>query len=374
MRSIVLRVLIWVSLIAGLFPTPAHAQSADNPLPSGFFLVTSAPGVVLYQKNYQGGSPDYVQVINLSQGARLALLHGELRENRPGKGSYGGDDPRIMSRNLPAFWEQLTATDQNAFCVTNGQFFYMKESPTRLPFPLKASGNVVSDGYALNEFPDKKLILELWPDRANITSLTQESLYSSSAPDIVAGLTETASKRIDHYVGRTFIGVDDRDSDGSAETVLIFNSQLSRQKDAAQVLGDFGADKVMMLDGGGSTQLLCQGKSYISSDRYIPQAIGVIAASDDPPASTQHTFPDPAAGEDFSDSGTTETNNTAAPVESIEPKAPELDPPVQESVQSGPAQGVPIQFSDVLVVPLVMSPVFAILLFFVGRLRIRELS
>jgi len=373
MRSIVLRMMIWVSLIAVLFPTPAHAQSADNPLPSGFFLVTSAPGVVLYQKNYQGGSPDYVQVINLSQGARLALLHGEIRENRPGKGSYGGDDPHIMSRNLPAFWEQLTATDQNAFCVTNGQFFYMKESPTRLPFPLKASGNIVSDGYALNEFPDKKLILELWPDRANITSLTQESLYSSSAPDIVAGLTETASKRIDHYVGRTFIGVDDRDSDGSAETVLIFNSQLSRQKDAAQVLGNFGADKVMMLDGGGSTQLLCQGKSYISSDRYIPQAIGVIAASDDPPASPKHTFPDPAAGEDFSASGTTETNNTAAPVESIEPKAPELEQPVQGSVQSGQTQSIPIQFSDVLVVPLVMSPVFAILLFFVGRLRIREM-
>ena len=210
---------------------------------------------------------------------------------------------------------------------------------------MKASGNIVSDGYALNEFPDKKLILELWPDRASITSLTQENLYSSSAPDIVAGLTETASKRIDHYVGRTFIGVDDRDSDGSAETVLIFNSQLSRQKDAAQVLGDFGADKVMMLDGGGSTQLLCQGKSYISSDRYIPQAIGVIAASGDPPASPRHTFPDPAAGEDFSASGTTETNISASPAESIEPKAPEIEQSVQGSAQSGQTQSstYPIQ-------------------------------
>jgi len=373
MRSIVLRVLIWVFLIAGLYPTTAHAQSADNPLPSGFFLIASAPGVDLYQKNYRGGSPDYVQVIDLSQGARLALLHGEIREHRPGKGSYGGDDPRIMSRTLPAYWDELTATDQNAFCVTNGQFFYMKESPTRLPFPLKVTGNIISDGYALNEFPDNKLILELWPDRANITSLTQESLYSSSAPDVVAGLTETASKRIDHYVGRTFVGVDDRDSDGSAEIVFIFNSQLSRQKDAAQVLGDFGADQVMMLDGGGSTQLFCQGKSHISSERYIPQAIGVIAASGDPPASPQHTRPDPAAGEDFSASGATETNNAAAPAESIEPQAPAIEQPVQRSVQTRQAQSAPIQFSDVLVVPLVMSPVFAILLFFVGRLRIREM-
>jgi hypothetical protein len=33
----------------------------------------------------------------------------------------------------------------------------------------------------------------------------------------------------------------------------------------------------MMLDGGGSTQLMCSGEVLIESDRLIPQAIAVIA-------------------------------------------------------------------------------------------------
>ena len=33
----------------------------------------------------------------------------------------------------------------------------------------------------------------------------------------------------------------------------------------------------MMLDGGGSTQLVCQGEAIIDTTRLIPQAIGVLA-------------------------------------------------------------------------------------------------
>jgi hypothetical protein len=360
---------IWVCLIASAAATPAFAQSGQDPVPTGFYLIASAPGVSLYQKDYRGGSPDYVQVINLERGARLVLLHGDVTEQRPGKGSYGGNDARLKSRTLPAYWDEISAADENAFCVTNGQFFYMKESPTRLPLPLKVSGEIISDGYALNEFPDQKLILELWEDRANITSLSQESLYSSTAPDIVAGLTETAPKKITHYVARTFIGVDDRDSNGSVETVLIFNSQLSRQKDSARVLTEFGADRVMMLDGGGSTQLICQGKSYISSERFIPQAIGIIAADARMPEPIQPNLPDPAAGEDFSLVGAAESTQPVYPTLENEPAEPVYNTGNAGSAQTSQTSAAPIQFSDVLFVPLVMSPVFAVLLFFVARLR-----
>jgi hypothetical protein len=360
---------IWVCLIACAAAAPANAQSGQDAVPTGFYLIASAPGVALYQKDYRGGSPDYVQVINLKRGARLVLLHGEVTEPRPGKGAYGGNDARLKSRTLPAYWDEISAADRNAFCVTNGQFFFMKESPTRLPLPLKVSGEIISDGYALSEFPDQKLILELWEGRANITSLSQESLYSSTAPDVVAGLTETAPKRITHYVARTFIGVDDRDSNGSTETVLIFNSQLSRQKDAARVLTEFGADRVMMLDGGGSTQLICQGKSYISSERFIPQAIGVIAANAGEPESIQPNLPDPAEGENFPLAGTPESTQPLAPTPENEPAEPTYNTGNAASAQTRHAAPAHIQFSDVLFVPLVMSPVFAVLLFFVARLR-----
>ncbi|NEP07416.1 MAG: phosphodiester glycosidase family protein [Okeania sp. SIO4D6] len=38
----------------------------------------------------------------------------------------------------------------------------------------------------------------------------------------------------------------------------------------------FGTTQVIMLDGGGSTQLICQGNNYITSPRTIPQMIVIL--------------------------------------------------------------------------------------------------
>jgi hypothetical protein len=151
----------------------------------------------------------------------------------------------------------------------------MPESPTRLPFTLKVDGEIVSDGYGKEQFQGKKLMLELWDDHADIRVLSREALYDSSAPNIVAGLAEDAPKNIKKYVGRTFVAVVDEDGDGLYETVLIFSTRTARQLDAASVLRSFGAHKIMMLDGGGSTQLICRDQPIIASERLIPQAIGV---------------------------------------------------------------------------------------------------
>ncbi len=360
-----LTLMLFLSL-AALFQGGASAQAPAPAVPEGFYPIAEAPGISMYQKDYSGGSPDYVQVIDLSQGARIVLMHGDVREDRPGQGSYGGPDARLQSRSLAKYWEQLTGSSPDAFCVTNGQFFYMPESPTRLPFPLKVDGQIVTDGYGLKEFPDQKLILQLWDDHARITELTVESLYLSDAPDIVAGLTETASKRIDRYVARTFVGVDDRDLDGFAETVLVFNSSLSRQSDAAGVLESFGADRVMMLDGGGSTQLRCGDKSYIYSERLIPQAIGIIAAS----TPYLPLTPDPAAGENFP--ATPAADQPDASTSPVFPEEGGGDSPLQNLSPADPASPQPIQFSDVLIVPLMMSPVLAIVMFVVNKIRFQQ--
>lgn len=273
-----------VILLAGLlglfFTTPTRASQDSSWIPPGFRLLRSENGVELYQKDYSGGNPDYVQVVNLRRGAKIVLLHGNISSQGVGKGMFGGDDPRILSRSLQSYWQELSTTYDGAFCVSNGQFFYMLESPTRLPFSLKVNGKVISDGYDKRNFVEQKLMLELWDTYARIQPLTRQALYASSAPNIVAGLDEEARKRIDHYVARTFIGLVDRDGDQRHEIVLIFNTLTARQKDAAQVLREFGADQVMMLDGGGSTQLLCQGKDIITSERLIPQALGVVAGNE----------------------------------------------------------------------------------------------
>jgi hypothetical protein len=95
----------------------------------------------------------------------------------------------------------------------------------------------------------------------------------------VAGLAEDAEKASKKAVGRTFVGIDDRDGDQLFETFLLFNTRVSKPSAAAEVLRAFGAEKVMMLDGGGSTQLFCAEQALIDTERLIPQAIGLAAGN-----------------------------------------------------------------------------------------------
>lgn len=269
--------LAWTNRLA-FAQTPVVTPTPDGHVPEGFQLLDSAPGIQLYKKDYPNGSPDYVQVIDLDAGAQLKLLFGQITEPRPNRGSYGGPDPRMTSPALQTYWQQVLETDAEAFCVTNGGFFYMPEYPTRLAFPLKVDGKMITEGWGIKTYLEQKLILELWPDRADIRPLSADSLYHSEAPNILGGLTEDANKRAKYAVGRTFVGIADYDRNNRYETVLILTTRTALQSSAAAVLRDFGAEKVMMLDGGGSTQLLCKSGWHIRSDRPIPQAIAAIAA------------------------------------------------------------------------------------------------
>ncbi len=310
------RVLQWLVislLLVAATPFPGLPVRPPFTPPAGFQMVLSAPAVQLYKKDYSNGTPDYVQVLNLSQGAAVHVLHGPIQKPGSGEGVYGGDNPRFARRSLEQYWQELSGSHSNAFCVTNGQFFYMSEDPPPLPFPLKANGEVLSDGYGIKEFPDQKLLLEIWDDHVNIRKLTREALYTSTAPDIIGGLTEEANKRAKRAVARTFVGVDDRDRNGSAEVLLVFNTSTALQKDAAEVLRDFGADQVMMLDGGGSTQLICQGQDIILSDRPVPQALGVVAGKAPTPVATSTALP-PAPSRTPTRKATPVPQPTASPV------------------------------------------------------------
>ncbi len=274
---------LWIALTLLIWGyDPASASTPEPQVPPGFYLVSEDHGVRLYRKDYSGGKPDYVQVVDLGQGASLRLVHGDMGEPRVGKGMFGGDDYRFQYQSLQQFWRQAVAADEKTFCVLNGQFFYMPETPTRLAMPLKVAGQTLTTGFGYPQYDGEELMLELWPDEARISDLTQRSFYISSAPDIIAGLTEVANKRAKYAVGRTFVGVSDRDSDGVSATVLVLNTLSATQAHAAQVLRDWGAESVMMLDGGGSTQLYCRDGWKVQSERLIPQAIAVVAGSGPP--------------------------------------------------------------------------------------------
>ncbi len=353
----ILTTSLFTSILYLMFLSHPAAAFAQQPeLPAGFYEIDSTVGIQLYRKDYPGGNPDYVQVIDLSQGAELHLLHGDIKTAREGRGAYGGSDPHLGYNSLKGYWNEINNSQENAFCVTNGQFFYMPESPTRLPLPLKVDGQIITDGYALDEFVGQKLILEIWDDRVDITPLSKNSLYGSYAPNVVAGLSEHANKRAKHYTGRTFIGVDDRNRDGRNEIVLIFNTKTARQVDAAQVLRDFGADKVMMLDGGGSTQLICKGNSYVSSDRLIPQAIAVTGGTQPTPIPTATLAPTPLA-----------VPTPGSPPGGLLSQAP---PPEQgTSSPNESAPGTLFQLEDLIWIPIAMLPVETLLIIIIFKIR-----
>jgi len=272
------RVALSTLILVILSPQTNFAGLLSATVPPDFSLVIAEPGTALYRKHYPNGRSDFVQVINLGQGAAIKLLHGKVVDAGTGQGVYGGNNPAFWRQTLREAWNEFALSQSNAFCITNGQFFSAREDPTQFAFPLKKDGNIISDGYGLHAYPSQKLMLEIWRDESDIVPLSKEALYSSSALDIIAGLSEYASGRRPNIVtGRTFVGVADRNQDGKHEIILIFTSKRARKTEAATVLRRFGADKVMMLDGGGSTQLICKGVSYIRAARPIPQTIAVLS-------------------------------------------------------------------------------------------------
>ena len=270
----------WVVLFGMLVMVALHAPAAQAASPPpGFYPVESAPGVTLYQKDYSGGTPDFVLVVDLSKHSQIHLLSGAIGDPGSGRGAYGGDSPTFSRQSLQSFWEEYSRTQSKALCVLNGAFFSTNEDPAGLAFSLKAGGTIVSEGYGRDEYPGQKLMLEFREDHASLQALDGSALAASSAPDILGGLSEDANKDPSALVGRTFAGIQDVDGDGKAETVLFFSSKTTRQADAAGVLRSFGASQVMMLDGGDSAQLLCSGHPYVYSSRSLPQAIGISAGT-----------------------------------------------------------------------------------------------
>ncbi|KPQ35491.1 MAG: putative periplasmic protein (DUF2233) [Phormidium sp. OSCR] len=255
--------------------------------PYKFKVIRQEAGVRLY-----GNGIDWVQELDLSAGVSLQLFDprhvqdwGEGADDSGNSPQYDtGVSVAIEPQPIQVHWQDLEERwGDRAFSVTNGQFF--GSEPVQLAFPLKAEGIIYSGGYAgLGEYPGEKQMLIIQGQQAQILPFPEvgypENPLFSPIPNLLVGLDEWADKGIKRAVGRTFVGVGDRNQDGISETLWIFNSPEATQLRASRVLRALGADGVMMLDGGGSTQLWVQGVERLSSSdsspRAIPHSLGVI--------------------------------------------------------------------------------------------------
>jgi len=237
--------------------------------PPGFIEIRSTPGATLFNSG-----PDYVQVIRLKEGCQASLHHGGIHPV-----GETGFQP-VYRQSLEDVWSNLSS-NYDVFSVTNGQFFDTGSSPAGLAFSTKINGSMIAYGYDNNNaYLGEKMMFEIRGTFVDITPFDDDwhTVDNLSAPHVLVGLREDADKNPYSAVGRTFIGCGDDDQDGRCEVVYIFNSSASTQPHAAQTLRDFGATKVVMFDGGGSAQMICQGTGYVNSSRSIPQTIAVVTS------------------------------------------------------------------------------------------------
>jgi hypothetical protein len=338
-----MKIMIGTVLIINLLVPAARPVYAQD-IPAGFRLIAQQQGVSLYRKDYPNGTPDYVQIIDLTLGASVDLLYGAPvgLNNQHNQGMFGGPNPSFRQKRINTYWDEYSSSQPGAFCVTNGQFFYMPESPTPLGLPLLVDHQLLAEGFGYPQYPEKQLMLALWPDHADILPLTAENLSGTTAESVIGGLTEEANKKPKNSVGRTFIGIWDKNGDLLNETVAIYATQTATQPEAASTVRSFGASKVMMLDGGGSTQLICQGQTYIDTTRAIPQAIGVTAGSQAMPES-ESPAPEARLPAPFEIAASPERTGSAAALNQDSAAAPpeaSATQPEPAAVQEQPATAI----------------------------------
>ena len=237
-----------------------------DPASQGFSVYATSPGITIYSQE-----ATYLLVIDLNQ-AGIRALHNATGDVL-GPGIWDGNDTAFKSKALGDYLSQ--GGNENFACAFNGQFFKMVKYPTGLAAPLKANGEIITYGWETKFHKGEKLMLEVWPDRTRITPLDKNRFENSDAVDIITGLTALANKKPKSVVGRTFVGTH------GESTLMVLVSPSSNQRQMESTLKSLGAEVIMMLDGGGSTQLSCRisGSEQVLrySERLIPQAVYVYS-------------------------------------------------------------------------------------------------
>ena len=254
-------------------------QMAQVTIPSGFYNILSATGVNVYQKDYSGGQPDYVTVVDLRYGS-ISNLTGT---------PSGTGGAKLIAKKLPAaFWSDAVVANtgtKTARVVLNGTFFNVNLDPTPIAYGVKVAGTTLNYGYGSTDYPGYLRIFMFDSAGSKTCSIMNydkpnfPTTFNSSTPD-GAGTVDTGANfagQQGSWIQRTMVGVVDQSGDGVPETALFYASKLATQASAKTVLQSFGAQVVAMFDSGGSTSLTVGGVSKITTTRAVPHAIAVYS-------------------------------------------------------------------------------------------------
>lgn len=248
----------------------ASNSSSASPIPAGFKLVFSESGVEFYQRNSQPSVSEYVAIADLNRSS-IANIIGKVD---------GAPDGKLERKYLQDFWDDAVkqnGENRKVKVLFNGTFFSQKLDPSPIAFGLKVEGNVASYGYGLDEFPGLIKIFGFDSATAFISDYQNRESFKIRTPNLVGALDSKANKSAQKRLPRTFVGVKDANGDNINDTVIFYSSNSAKQADAVRVLKSFGAIEKVMLDGGSSTGLIVNGRTYINPSRTIPHAIALYA-------------------------------------------------------------------------------------------------
>ncbi len=252
-----------------------RVKSMVSVVPSGYSLVKSKKGCRLYRKSISGGGAYYVQEINLDT-ATLQLL----REVTEGDfASSNTPSPLFRKASVASFWSSYNLVGRK-FSMVNASFFgpgalqsINCSTQAELTYPAKQGAAIFSCGYN-NGVSSRRFVYSSSTKTANvltvpaITQPTYANMVSSIGSNtlVLGGMTFPTNTTTD---SRTAIGVS-----STGKKVYIFSSQTpASYSSVSSALTSFGASssKLILLDGGGSTQLVCDGTNYTpSQSRCVP--------------------------------------------------------------------------------------------------------
>lgn len=263
-------------------------------IPQGFSEVSSAPGVTLYANH---DNKTYVQVVDLSKGAKVDFIINKKTSDGEGDGAYGGDNPKFELNYLNTIWD--THRSKNYFSMLNGatfvyspinggtivnpwDFYQCEGCTTELAFPLIANSVLITGGDKKGEW---LRMLEIWDDKADVRAMEMDQ---TDAPNVLVGRYADLDPQYDDdgSDGITMVGVCGQHK----EIVVILVSDRSTISNAVQTLINFGVtesgnyaeySKVIMFDGDDSSQLMGKNRNgevrhFVNANkRVMPQAIGI---------------------------------------------------------------------------------------------------
>lgn len=260
-------------------PTPTPTPTPSSP-PDGFRLISFGPGVEVYKKYYLKGTkaPDYVTIVDLENATILSLC------GRP----YG--TAGISRHELATYWNKglkLNTKSRKLKVAVNGTWFLpAKDEINMTPgitLGLKCDGTIIDYGNPaktkLFEYADT---FSFDRNSATIQPYSKIIFDDPKQKDVIGVFRENAPiKKAMARDGRNLIGVRDAIGRNRYKTVLIFTTLEATQEEAYQVFKNFKPDKIGILDGGWSAQLIVDGNKEVKNlligmsvlERWIPHAI-----------------------------------------------------------------------------------------------------